>query len=590
VEKYPHWVIRPQVPDEVFTDRAEFLEYFYKSALETANRRTMSTVLLGQRRMGKTEIFIRVINRLFWEQDHLDPQAVVPVYYKFEDKATDELTFAIRYVENFIRWYGAFRLRDPNVLSKDYVSQDNLAEFITSKVKLPERAARTFNLLRFFKENKVTLPDQAAVSQLREVSDWDDSSIVVFLDEFQNARLPQYNFDVVGYYQFAVESNTCPHFVTGSAMSILAKEILGRGSLFGRFSSEPIEPLTTYWGAELALKVAHYYQAQVSEEMAPVLAERCNGNPFYITAVVRQTAKRREVLNSEDTLNKILAVDLSSGFIWAELHDQVTRWIERVNEYGITKWVLYLSALGDEEEIHPERIQSELWERDRMKVSIEKVREVLIKLSRGDLLDYKEFGNWFAKIDDPILLEFLRVWGKIEVERRNRGGVEYELYGRYQQLKRQISEYKGYLAEVFMSQVLWSGQNKTLVGRLFHCPVEIKMPWRFIFINYRARLGSGEGQEIDVLAAASDSEVWVCQSKWQVNSKVGVNVLEMLLAQGEVVKQVMTPFTLRLWLFAYSGLTAEAEQMATERGILWSTLAELNELLVQLGLRQLPQL
>ena len=40
----------------------------------------MSTVLLGQRRMGKTEIFKRVVNRLFFEQDYTNPNAVVPIY------------------------------------------------------------------------------------------------------------------------------------------------------------------------------------------------------------------------------------------------------------------------------------------------------------------------------------------------------------------------------------------------------------------------------------------------------------------------------------------------------------------------------
>ena len=98
----------------------------------------------------------------------------------------------------------------------------------------------------------------------RRVSDWHEATIVMFLDEFQNTRLPQYNFDVVGLMQEAVESPTCPHFVTGSAMSILAKEILGRGSLFGRFRSRPIESMTKYWGAELALKAARHYNADIS--------------------------------------------------------------------------------------------------------------------------------------------------------------------------------------------------------------------------------------------------------------------------------------------------------------------------------------
>ncbi|MCP4351742.1 MAG: hypothetical protein GY795_40275 [Desulfobacterales bacterium] len=38
------WVVRPVVPEEVYTDRREFLDYFYNASLEAAHRRTMSTV------------------------------------------------------------------------------------------------------------------------------------------------------------------------------------------------------------------------------------------------------------------------------------------------------------------------------------------------------------------------------------------------------------------------------------------------------------------------------------------------------------------------------------------------------------------
>ncbi|MCP4198440.1 MAG: hypothetical protein GY762_14925, partial [Proteobacteria bacterium] len=170
------------------------------------------------------------------------------------------------------------------------------------------------------------LPHRDALETPRQVSDNDDTTIVMFLDEFQNTRLPQYDFDIVGFMQNAVESPTCPHFVTGSAMSILAREIIGRGSLFGRFDSEVIEPMSGYWGKELALRAASYYKAEMPEVTAPVVAERCGGNPFYITAVIKQAAKMGETVSDEKTLNEILAVDISSGFIWGELNDQVTRW------------------------------------------------------------------------------------------------------------------------------------------------------------------------------------------------------------------------------------------------------------------------
>ena len=141
-------------------------------------------------------------------------------------------------------------------------------------------------------EKDIVLPEERAIWLPRRVSDRDETTIVMFLDEFQNTRLPQYNFDIVGWMREAVESPTCPHFVTGSAVSILSREILGRGALFGRFDSEPINPMTEYWGAELALRSARYHGGEVPEEMAPVIAQRCGGNPFYITTVVRQSVKQ----------------------------------------------------------------------------------------------------------------------------------------------------------------------------------------------------------------------------------------------------------------------------------------------------------
>jgi hypothetical protein len=60
--------------------------------------------------------------------------------------------------------------------------------------------------------------------------------------------------------------------------------------------------------------------------------------------------------------------------------------------------------------------QQELKAREGKDVPLDTIREILVKLSRGDLVDYLELGGWFRKINDPILLEFLKVWGRIEVE------------------------------------------------------------------------------------------------------------------------------------------------------------------------------
>ncbi|RKZ45656.1 MAG: hypothetical protein DRR08_33970 [Candidatus Parabeggiatoa sp. nov. 2] len=586
----PNWAIETLVPEEVYTDRQEFLDYLYQAALKARTRRTGSTVLLGQRRMGKTEIFKRVVNRLFFEQDYRDPKAVVPVYYSFPDTFTDRWDFALNYVENFMRWYAAFRLHDTELLS-DVYTPHQLIKIIQEKINLTKGFKSTLNFFEGLQNKEIIIPEQVALCHPRRVAAMDESTIVVFLDEFQNTRLPHYDFDVVGYMQEAVESPTCPHFVTGSAMSILSREILGRGSLFGRFESEPIEPLTSYWGTELVRKAARYYQADVSEEMAPIIAERCGGNPFYITALIKQAAKLSQAISDEETLNKILAVDLSSGFIWSELSDQVNRWIERINEFGITKWILYLSATqadNKDDEIYPEQIQQELREREGKEVSLAQIREVLIKLSRGDLLEYMELGGWFRKVQDPILLEFLKVWGRIEIERQNKGQVREALRLKYGRLKRQFSDLTGYLAEVYMVQILFNAQGQKLPGHYFHQDVEVAIP-DFSYIHQREKLAPGADSEIDIHGGAG-VEQWVAESKWHHGRKMGIAEIQKLIDKGEWVRKDIGADFARAWFFSHDGFTKEAESFMQEQGVLWSTREDLDGLLDYVKLRRLPNL
>lgn len=581
--------VETMVPDEVYTDRKEFIDYFYNTAIKAITRRSMSAVLLGHRRMGKTEIFKRVVNRLFFEQDHNDLDALVPVFFEFPDAVVSRKNFAIDYIENFIRWYAAFHLNDIRLIKKNQKLK-KLIKTIDSRMEITEGFAVAIDLLYAVMDDGTVIPEKKAVNLPRDVAFIDDSTIVMFLDEFQNTRIHHHDFNITGFFQQAVESPRCPHFVTGSAMSILADELIGRGALYGRFDFENIKPLTDYWGSELVLRSSRFYGADLPEIMAPVISDRCGGNPFYITAVIRQAAKQGKRIGDEETLSEMLAVDISSGFIWGELSDQVNRWMKRINEYGITKWILYLAALEKEEEISLERIQRELKKHEGLEISLKKIKEVLVKLARGDLLEYKSFGNWFGKVNDPILNEFLKVWGETEVERQNRAWVKKKTIKKLSIIEKRFHDYKGYLAEVFMIQILWNSQGKTLPGKFFHKDTDIVMPDRFIFIDQRHRPGAGPKMEIDIYAD-SGNRIWLAESKWW-NTPVGPDVVQHLLNQGEVIKEREGEYlkSLRLWLFAHDGITKKAEELIREHDILWSSREDLDRLLETVRLRKLPEL
>jgi len=589
------WVVKPLVADEIYVDRQEFLDYFYEDAHRSVKRRGMSTVLLGRRRMGKTEIFKRVVNRLFFEQDPTNPETrdslVVPVYYSFPDVALERWLFAERYIENFMRYYVGFYTRQPDLITKR-ISGDKLLRAV-EEARTSYPFTKTLDWILGWHDSirtrDATDPLQTATEAIRIVSDVDDTTIAVFLDEFQNSRPPQFGLNLAGYMKRAIESPTCPHYVAVSATQTLARQIMFKGSIASCLH-RPIEPLSPYWGTVRALKSAAKHNVQILVSMALSLTERCDGNPFYIDAVVRRAAVLRKPLVDEDSINSTLSVDITSGFIWAELHDQVKTWIERINDYGITKWILYLSALEEEDRISLERIQQALLERDGQDVSLEKIRDVLIKLSRGDLIEYLELGGWFRKIDDPILLEFLKVWGRIEIEGQDRDRVRERLVEQYNKLERRIREYQGYLAEVFMAQVLLNSQDLSKLpfpGDFFNSPHDIEMGRPLIYVNHRVRLSAGKGKEIDLMAAIG-REKWICQSKWVTTKKIGVSVLHELMAQSEIVRAEYEDPPIRMWLFAHEGLTKAAEKLARKEGILWSDRAQLDDLLEYLNLRKLP--
>jgi len=588
--------IKNLVPDDIYTDRQDFLDYFYAAAINAVKRHTKSTVLLGQRRMGKTEIFKRVVNKLFLEQESQKIESVIPVYYSFKSDKMDRWEFAVDYAENFLRWYTAFKTDSPDII-KGAILQTDLIPYIRKNLIMTDGLEIALTQMKGLIEKKVTIPEQSALLMPRTLSDCDNTTIIMFLDEFQNIHLPQHEFRIIGYVQEAVESPTCPHFVTGSAMSILNNDILGKGALYGRFNSKPIKPFTDYYGSELAIKAALSYKIELSVEMALNVAKRCGGNPFYIDAVIHQSAEQNIPICSENDLNQILAVDLSSGFIWGELHDQVMKWITRINEIGITRWVLYLSATQETEKIEPEWIRDQLYKKEGKKVSIEVITDVLIKLSRGDLIEYMEFGGWFKKINDPILLDFLKVWGQTEIEGFDNEFIHSKIIKDYSSIVKKAKEYFAYIAEVYMAQILWNGQRKSFSGKYFHTKTKVIFPNRFVFIKHRVRLGASSGKEIDIYASAGN-EFWICESKYWKKQKVGTKQIKEFIKLGEQVKEFEGeehfknnyPLKLRLWLYAHNGVTKPALDLINKHGILWSDREDLNALLEELGLRKLSDI
>lgn len=175
------------------------------------------------------------------------------------------------------------------------------------------------------------------------------------------------------------------------------------------------------------------------------------------------------------------------------------------------------------------------------------------------------------------------------MEGQDRAAVQNDLRTQYQTIKRRIQDHRGYLAEVYMAQILWSGQNKTLPGKFFHSKEDITLPWHFSYVKLRSRLGGGKGMKIDVEGGAG-KERWICESKWWIGRKVGQAEVASLVQKGNAVKKEVGEGLriLRLWFFAHDGFTEDAEVLMLKNGVLWSVREDLDGLLESVGLRRLP--
>ena len=68
--------------------------------------------------------------------------------------------------------------------------------------------------------------------------------------------------------------------------------------------------------------------------------------------------------------------------------------------------------------------------------------------------------------------------------------------------------------------------------------------------------------------------------------------MESLLRKAEALREAEGEGleTMRVWFFAHDGFTEEAEALMREKGVLWSTREDLDNLLKFVGLRQLPNI
>ncbi len=586
--------IYQSVPADEFTDRAELIGKLVRMAALTPRDITVSTSVVGRRRLGKTAVLEEVYNRLFWEQD-----AVVPIYFNFEAKPLASTQFAEVYFANYLRQYVAFRRKDRELAKKEKLEWRELLPLVRALgepllLREVEDMARLLDSsrpsLHLILQGAVHFP--RALMESHRIAAFMGEAVelsqFVMLDEFQEVMKIYYSdgtpADGVGLYQWAVEGRKCPHLVTGSAVRLINQEVLGSGALFGRFDYLEFPPLEDIYGLELVDRLARKHGIAIEEPVAGYLVTRCGGSPFYVNCVMRYAAAAQPMVSNEAVVNDLIAHEIAHGRIWRDWSGQLQKYFEQINSHFIAKTILFHAAQFGDQRIEPELIAK------KVQRPVEEVQRVLQQLAFADMIDAAG-GYIFRNLKDPILREFIRVQYQLDVALEPFDDVYQQLRAELARWKGKYADAVGELVEARIGALLTRFDGRRAPGRLFGVEGEVELP-KFTLVYDTVVKGAGvRERQVDLVGAwwpDGEMTVWVAEIKhWAKRVDAGIVAdFEELCQAVSRDKQIPSERIVK-WLVNAGGFTEGAREAMQEAGIMHSGAAEINELLRGFGLQRL---
>ena len=587
MSKYPP--IFQSVPTDEFTDREELISVLVKRAINTPRYITLSTAIVGQRRLGKTSVMEHTYNRLFWEQDE-----VVPIYFTFALNTTST-EFAEVYFATFLQQYVAFRLKDDELARLDNQGIDlDKVVALAESLKPDPIANYAGPMLYRLSSDKFSLHQklESAIYLPRRVMEYNrgrflpKTPIFVMLDEFQDVlrlkRRQATRCSRGGAVSVGGGRAQMPH-QEGSAVRLITQEVLGTGALFGRFRFMQFKPLADIYGLELVDKLGQKYGITIEEPVAGYLTRRCGGNPFYIRCVMMQALEQeRTLICTPEVVNDLIAHEVTHGQIWRDWSAQLQKYFQTINSYYISKQILFVAAQFKDQRIVPEEIAQQV------KRPKEEVLHALKQLAFAEMID-SDGGYIFHNLKDPILRDFINSQYELDIAKRPWEQVHRSLLQQYKTLKRKYDNLVGALVEARIEALLNRFDNREVEGRLFNVSGQVELP-RFTYVSdaYVKQAGQ-QSYQIDLKASwhkGYDYWLWVVEIKnW--DRHVTPSVVKKFIEAYTALEHTEKPEGMIKWIVNQGGFSPGAIKVLEKHTIYYSTAAEINELLHLFGIQRL---
>lgn len=549
----------PRDQRAIFTNRTRELALLEQFQTRIDRGEPQRLAIWGQRRIGKTLLLREFCARLL-EQNWPGLLA----YVDLELITSSPENFTLGYIGHILHWHRTrWRELPPDLFSLTTLDQMALAG--------DERAVReaVSALHQHFAQEK---PNRHALLTLAfnlpdRLSKELGQPAIVILDEFPELlSLERYEgIRVLPLFRGLMQQSPVSYILAGSAVAAMQWMTDDHESpLFAQLDRLSLGPFPPEDTRALVYKL----MPDLSDPSIPdEIARLSGGYPYYIRCLVRgleNILHLHQISPSPDAVRHAFLLESLSpeGCIYTFCQYIFDTSLQKAVGYGPLKAVMQLLAEGEE---RPARLAR------RLKVSQPAIWGYLRRLEEVGLV-VKNNGAY--RYRDPVLQFWVAAATRgVQVgphpRRQDLAGLVHLLEERFQRTASEL----GLAKEFEVRELLRRLAGQPVAGELLGTTGSLTLPAFSSVEPWR----SPDGQ-VEIDAVASDGETWLVELKWQVRP-ASVRDVRRFLGKAQALPHQ------RLWFISRSGVSAAAQRLAQQHGVLLSDGSDLRQLSRLAGLR-----
>jgi hypothetical protein len=400
------------------------------------------------------------------------------------------------------------------------------------------------------------------------------------IDEFQfmnamiyrDKKMKNRAKNLAGGYLSTAESKIAPLLVSGSWVGWLMKEL--SSMLPARFRNKFLKPMPENEAAETLYKYSRFFRVPVTDETAYLLVGLTEGNPFYISAVIRSTYPDKD-LTTLDGLSRTLEFETldEEGSIKLSWMEYIARAFPQINDRNAKNIVLHLSKYRDRE-----FTRKEILEELKLEMTDGELEKKLKALVKVDIISQGRTNFDYRGVGDNIFDKVFRGVYEKEISEFDVRKIKEEYIEELEKIKEQykslLGKYhsqKGYFTEYLILEQLrlharenndlLKSITRNLPGDFNFCVYE--RVWRYDSSPEYAR-----GFNVDIFARAARGEYSIIgEVKYRDSRKFSKEEAVDFERKLETMKKLENIEQTVGFIFSSSGFTGDAEDYCKERGI-----------------------